>query len=40
MSAPLADRLRKVANTFTHCLTHYGRGSGKPYEVTIWFLVG
>jgi deazaflavin-dependent oxidoreductase (nitroreductase family) len=33
------DRLNKVATRQTVRLTHYGRKSGKPYEVTIWFVV-
>jgi deazaflavin-dependent oxidoreductase (nitroreductase family) len=33
------ERLNKVANRQTVRLTHYGRKSGKPYEVTIWFVV-
>ncbi len=39
MSTTLADRLAHVASTSTLRLTHYGRRSGKPYEVTIWFMV-
>ncbi len=39
MSPPLAKRLGWVANGSTLRLTHYGRRSGKPYEVTIWFMV-
>lgn len=39
MSTPLADRLARVANHSTLTLTHYGRRSGKPYAVTIWFMV-
>jgi len=39
VTATLADRLAQVANTSTLRLTHYGRRSGTPYEVTIWFLV-
>jgi deazaflavin-dependent oxidoreductase (nitroreductase family) len=35
----LADRLAPLANTSTLRLTHYGRKTGKPYEVTIWFMV-
>ncbi len=30
-------RLRRVAGNQTTRLTHYGRKTGKPYEVTIWF---
>lgn len=33
------ERLHKVANRHTLRLTHCGRKSGKPYEVTIWFVV-
>ena len=33
------ERLHKVASRQTVKLTHYGRKSGKPYEVTIWFVV-
>jgi len=32
------ERLNKVAKRQTVRLTHYGRKSGKPYEVTIWFV--
>jgi deazaflavin-dependent oxidoreductase (nitroreductase family) len=38
-AAALADRLANVAHHSTLRLTHYGRRSGEPYEVTIWFLV-
>jgi hypothetical protein len=31
-------RLKRVAARQTLTLTHYGRRSGKPYEVTIWFV--
>jgi deazaflavin-dependent oxidoreductase (nitroreductase family) len=33
------DRLARVADRSTLRLTHRGRRSGKPYEVTIWFMV-
>ena len=33
------ERLRSVAGKQTLVLTHYGRSTGKPHEVTIWFLV-
>ena len=33
------QRLNQVATRQTVKLTHYGRKSGKPYEVTIWFVV-
>jgi deazaflavin-dependent oxidoreductase (nitroreductase family) len=39
MSVSLSKRLADVANHSTLRLTHYGRRSGKPYEVTIWFMV-
>ena len=35
----LADRLAAVSSRSTCRLTHRGRKSGNPYEVTIWFLV-
>jgi len=35
----LRDRLARVADRSTLRLTHHGRRSGKPYEVTIWFMV-
>jgi deazaflavin-dependent oxidoreductase (nitroreductase family) len=35
----LADRLARVARQPRCRLTHYGRKSGQPYEVTIWFLI-
>lgn len=34
-----AARLARVARKSTCRLTHYGRRSGRPHEVTIWFLV-
>jgi len=34
-----SERLARVAGRRTTRLTHYGRKSGKPYRVTIWFLV-
>ena len=33
------SRLTKVAGKHTTKLTHYGRKTGKPYEVTIWFVL-
>jgi len=33
------ERLDRVAAKQTVRLTHYGRKSGKPHEVTIWFVV-
>jgi deazaflavin-dependent oxidoreductase (nitroreductase family) len=35
----LAARLAAVAGRSNCRLTHFGRKSGKPYEVTVWFLV-
>jgi len=35
----IVDQLRRLASNQTVRLTHYGRNSGKPYEVTIWFVV-
>src|SRR6266404_1109338 len=32
-------RLRQVAGKQTTTLTHYGRKTGKPHEVTIWFVL-
>jgi deazaflavin-dependent oxidoreductase (nitroreductase family) len=32
-------RLRQVAGKPTTRLTHYGRKTGKPHEVTIWFVL-
>ena len=32
-------RLRRVAGKQTTRLTHYGRKTGKSYEVTIWFVL-
>ena len=39
MESNVLTRLRRVAAKHTLLLTHYGRKSGKPYEVTIWFVV-
>lgn len=38
MDATTAARLQKVSGKQTLRLTHYGRKSGKPYQVTIWFV--
>ncbi len=35
---PLSERLQRVAGRHTLSLTHYGRKSGKPFQVTIWFV--
>lgn len=37
--AKLGERLARVANRSTLRLTHYGRKTGTPYQVTIWFVV-
>jgi deazaflavin-dependent oxidoreductase (nitroreductase family) len=39
MDANALARLKVVAGRQTLTLTHYGRKSGKPYDVTIWFAV-
>jgi deazaflavin-dependent oxidoreductase (nitroreductase family) len=39
MENNLAERLARVAEYQTATLTHQGRRSGNPYEVTIWFMV-
>jgi deazaflavin-dependent oxidoreductase (nitroreductase family) len=39
MESNVAVRLKRVAARQTVTLTHYGRKSGKPHEVTIWFVV-
>jgi len=39
MGSDVITRLRRVAAKHTLLLTHYGRKSGKPYDVTIWFVV-
>ena len=39
MESNVAVRLKRVAARQTVTLTHYGRKSGKPYEVTIWFVL-
>jgi deazaflavin-dependent oxidoreductase (nitroreductase family) len=39
MASKSFDRLRKAGERQTLKLTHYGRKSGRPYEVTIWYLV-
>src|SRR5215831_1093235 len=32
-------RLRRIAGKQTTRVTHYGRKTGKPHEVTIWFVL-
>ena len=39
MNATALARLKRLAGKQTLLLTHYGRKSGKPYEVRIWFVV-
>jgi deazaflavin-dependent oxidoreductase (nitroreductase family) len=39
MDSNALARLKAVAGRQTLTLTHYGRKSGKPYDVTIWFAV-
>jgi len=39
MESNVAVRLTRVAARQTVTLTHYGRKTGKPHEVTIWFVV-
>jgi deazaflavin-dependent oxidoreductase (nitroreductase family) len=39
MDADALARLKRLAGKSTLVLTHYGRKSGKPYEVIIWFAV-
>ncbi len=39
MDANALARLKRIAGKSTLILTHYGRKSGKPYEVKIWFVV-
>jgi deazaflavin-dependent oxidoreductase (nitroreductase family) len=37
MDSSILARLKAVADRQTLTLTHYGRKSGKPHDVTIWF---
>jgi len=39
MESNAITRLKRLAGKQTLILTHYGRKSGKPYEVKIWFVV-
>ena len=39
MESKSLERLRQVGDRQTLRLTHYGRKTGRPYEVTIWYLV-
>jgi len=39
MEPAVLNRLKHVAGKQTTRLTHYGRKTGKPYQVTIWFVL-
>jgi deazaflavin-dependent oxidoreductase (nitroreductase family) len=39
MESNALARLKRVAGKQTTILTHYGRKTGKPHEVTIWFVM-
>ena len=39
MDSNALARLKAVAARQTLTLTHYGRKTGKPYDVTVWFVV-
>ena len=39
MEPTALTRLKRVAGKQTTTLTHYGRKTGKPHEVTIWFVL-
>jgi deazaflavin-dependent oxidoreductase (nitroreductase family) len=39
MEPNVLTRLKKVEGKHTTTLTHYGRKTGKPHEVTIWFVL-
>ena len=39
MESNAIARLKRLAGKSTLILTHYGRKSGKPYDVKIWFVV-
>ncbi|HLI81232.1 MAG TPA: nitroreductase family deazaflavin-dependent oxidoreductase [Candidatus Binataceae bacterium] len=39
MDPSTAQRLAKIKSLQTIVLTHYGRKSGKPYDVVIWFVI-
>jgi deazaflavin-dependent oxidoreductase (nitroreductase family) len=38
MDSTAVESLKRVAGKHTLKLTHYGRKTGKPYGVTIWFI--
>jgi len=39
MASKSSERLRRVGNTQTMRLTHYGRKTGRPFEVIVWYMV-
>jgi len=39
MEPNILTRLERVAGEQTTTLTHYGRNTGKPHEVSIWFVL-
>jgi len=39
MASKSFERLRRVGDRQTLSLTHYGRKTGRAYEVTIWYLL-
>jgi deazaflavin-dependent oxidoreductase (nitroreductase family) len=39
MEPNVLTRLKRVAGKQTTTLTHYGRKTGQPHEVTIWFVL-
>jgi deazaflavin-dependent oxidoreductase (nitroreductase family) len=39
MDVATLDRLARVASKQTVSLTHYGRKTGQPHQVTIWFVL-
>jgi deazaflavin-dependent oxidoreductase (nitroreductase family) len=39
MESTALARLKRVSSKQTTRLTHYGRKTGKPHEVTIWFVL-
>ena len=38
MDSSIAERLQRVSGKHTLRLTHFGRKTGQPHEVTIWFV--
>ena len=39
MASKSIERLRRAGDRQTLSLTHYGRKSGRPYDVIIWYIV-